>query len=229
MITQSNNLQLAYFGQPQTPIDESLVFYAPLDRHRDTAVTGQTLSVYGTESYSVLDGIPCLVHARDANFWIASATTLTTQEAWTLSAWICQINISGETWLFGPNDAGSWGHGMHLYINKTQVGLAHGGGNTNVFTANSYPTRWKWFNLVARINVADGPVELYVDGVQIASNATAGTTYQKKYTQVRFCTDYSGNSRGVNGTYAMAACRIYNRALSQDEITALAHEFTPTT
>ena len=77
----------------------------------------------------------------------------------------------------------------------------------------------------------DGPsstVKGYVNGSLVVTNSSAFSTYVKEYTAVRLCTDYAGDSRGKLGTYNMAAFRIYSRALDDQEIAALASEFTPT-
>ena len=229
----STELMKMYYAQTQEKIpSKGLVFHASLDGQTpNTAETGQTITTHGISSYGTFDGIPCLQHTNSTNFWLSAPASLTTATGWTISAWLAYATTTpnrNEVWCFGLTHGTAWGKCMLLGFNASNwtIGVLHGGGNYNFMTTYTPTSTAKWLHLVGMVDFVNGAAKVYINGeLAYTLGKTVADTYLKSYSEVRFCTDYAGDSRGVRGTYKMAGCRIYNRVLNEAEIQQLAKEF----
>ena len=223
-----------YYAQAEEGIPtRGLVFHASLDGQTPAqAETGQTITTHGISSYGTFDGIPCLQHTNSTNFWLSAPASLTTATGWTISAWLAYNNTiqRSETWCFGLTRGTAWGQCMLLSYtsnsNAWGIGVLHGGGNYNFITGYTPQSTAKWVHVVGVVDFVNGLAKVYINGeLAYTQGKTVADTYLKSYSEVRFCTDYSGDSRGIRSTYKMAGCRIYNRVLNEAEIQQLAKEF----
>lgn len=230
MIPDINQLLMAAEDRSAGGIPKrGLVMHASLNGETPTkAETGQTIAVHGTASYSTVDGIPCLVHTNGTESWLTVDAALSTSRGWTLSCWArhSKSALKASTWVFGINQKTAWGKGLHLYFaaNNNNISVVHGGGSSDMGGGYLTPNvEWRHYAVVMDL---DAPLTtMYINGEVAWTRTTQTTTYLTSYSQIRFCTDYSGTSRGKLGTYNLAACRVYNRPLKAEEVAELYKEF----
>ena len=192
-----------------------MVFFAPLSADSATAQTGQTLTAGGEGSitFATHGGIPAAYFDGDA--YLDTSIGTATGTAWTLSLW-------------AKADAGS--------DNRTAWAASAGDpmlwtGNAGRSTMEIYPTQgeipgsdqnsWAHYAIVC---VGDDNVRIYVNGIQKASFSSSGW---RNYSLNSFYIGRRGSSQSP-WKGRLAACRIYNRVLNENEIAALATEFQPT-
>lgn len=146
----------------------------------------------------------------------------------TLSSWFRNTNASADTDIIFNKEAGAadW---INFGLNSShQAGLycATGGGNLyNEFSTTTYNDSL-WHHLVASRSLSGTAVTIYVDGVAV-----------KTSTGLTACT-FSKNLSTSLGTYKIGAAhlfkgdidefRVYNRALSADEVAQLYRLNAPT-
>lgn len=200
-----------------------LVFYASL------AESDQTLATVGNIEYTVRESIPC-------SYFNGYSFIGTTEEDTafaigpngTLSLWfntprtdtmcLCTVNYGG---------ASTQRECFNLYLRGGIPSVGING--EEVFVDTAYETD-KWYNMVA--TVQDGIVNIYLNGTFVSSR-NLGVDCTGKCINIGACpvdgmiTQDPSVSEHFTGY--IAACRLYNRVLSQEEITKLASEFTPTT
>lgn len=228
MSIYGNDLLLQFWAQqqsgPHVPTD-GLVFWASLDGQTpDVAETGQTLTNSGTYSFAVVDGIPCCT--SEFGKWHATFTATGFPSGAadkTISFWAKILSTSRVQPMFGYGNSQASYQRSVLYVRydpadeSTNV-LQY---NTNIknITLPFVPTLDRWHCFA--IAIADKSASLYCDAVLVGTgslprmNSVAANGVINQYTS----TNYGG--------CPMAACRIYNRALSAAEIQALASEFRP--
>lgn len=196
-----------------------LVFYAPLSTASDTAVSGQSITTAGDGNISfvthesvpacLLDGFSCFLCGDDG---LPSGDSDRTFSIWlkalsNAKSYLASYGSEMNSYYFAPvlateNRVGfiSWGNDPYSDI---EVDVT------------------KWVNYV--ITFSGGVLKMFIDGIQIheanvwLNTGSSGT--------LAIGSRIGGGER-FHGY--LAGCRIYNRVLTQDEITALASEFTPT-
>ena len=209
------NLFIAVKEPPALP-EDGLVFYAPLEEEASSADTGQALTVAnGTPVYTTYKGVPCAkMEATRIDFPTTGFPTTT----FTISAWYYKVSGGGYRSFFG------WGYDspykacvLQDHDGKLAVERANGREDTT-FTLSGWVCCTMTYN--------NGTCNIYANGELV-----------KTFTMTLYLS--STNNNGTIGgwianTYSegscnayIAACRIYNRAISASEITALANEFTP--
>ena len=210
-------------GAPPTPPSppmptSGLVFYAPLSGAAQYADTGQSLiNVNGT--YTTQNGIPCIyVGQTDPYSYIyAPADTLPDGNASrTASFW-----LKTDT----PSQWASTGYG---YENQNQgwihrmTGFSQYGSD---FIYNVDNAANVWHHIVITYDADDsGLMKAYVDGEYVDSKYWGSLDTGAVGTNLYIgCSD---NMREFTGCHYFASYRIYDRVLTQEEITALSKEFT---
>lgn len=195
---------------------EGLVFYAPLKAAAATAETGQALSVTGAVSYQALDGVPCAYFGE--NSWISGPDNNfpTGSSPCTLSGWcksdspILLNEVYRVIFQYGyPADNNK--RNMTLWCNGGEDGIVfniYGNPRDNFFGASI--TSWHHYAITA----GDNSFAIYIDGVKVLSRSLGFNTVLEAF------------RIGEYHNY-IAACRLYNRYLSEAEIRQLAREFTP--
>ena len=197
---------------------DGLVFYADLkDVNNTTARTGETLT-FSNATNSTQNGIPCIFF--DSGYMHCPGTSAPTGSApRTVSLWVKQYNpINGyPIGGYGAPDSSSQNKffACRLYSNKIGIWGDDADWDSSYTLSQTIWHHYLWLN--------DGSTDkIYIDGV---------LAVQKGYTRSTR-NDYIFIGRhGYNAstTQYATAFRIYNRTLTQDEITTLAKEFTPTT
>lgn len=209
------NLFIAVKEPPALP-EDGLVFYAPLEEEASSADTGQALTVAnGTPVYTTYKGVPC---AKMEATRIDFPTTGFPATTFTISAWYYKVSGSGYRSFFG------WGYDspykacvLQDHDGKLAVERANGREDTT-FTLSGWVCCTMTYN--------KGTCNIYANGKLV-----------KTFTMTLYLSSTNNNgtiggwiantfSEGSCNAY-IAACRIYNRAISASEITALANEFTP--
>lgn len=204
-----------YSGFPM----EGLVFYAPLTKASTVAETGQILSHTGTLTYGVNDGLPSAYFDGSSYF---SLPFTTNTDSLTESIWLKVDSNASYGYLIAFHQENS-GRFSIVLQNDGVYFSAQDGNDSYAIKAQSIDSVTAWHHICV---VRNGNVwAIYIDGIKSAektfSYSPASAT---RYYGRAVWTDY--DRKNWHGW--MAGIRSYNRALTQDEITALANEFTPT-
>lgn len=185
--------------------DDGLIFYASLSEESSTAETGQALTKNGTVTYQTYKGIPC---AHFSSAYISSQLSdYVTPYPMTFAIWAApDTTDSRALWSFS-NDKPLmyWNGSYHVYEPDHNVSAANVG---------------DWHHIAWSIN-SDRSSTYYFDGVAMGTVTSSNTSAIKS-----MCIGYRNGNQPQWIGY-LAGFRIYNRALSEDEISAIAGEYTP--
>lgn len=185
--------------------DDGLIFYAPLQEDKSTAETEQALTKNGTITYQTYKGIPC---AHFSSAYISSQLSdYITPYPMTFAIWAApDTTDSRALWSFS-NDKPLmyWNGSYHVYDPDCNVSTANVG---------------DWHHIAWSIN-SDRSSTYYFDGVAMGTTTSNNTSTIKS-----LCIGYRNGYQPQWVGY-LAGFRIYNWALSADEISALANEYTP--
>ena len=203
----------------------NLIFYAPLSSSKSTAETGQALTVNGgVIPHGSVNGVPCAQF--NGTSYITSNQTegfVANYQPWSVSFWQKNPNNTlAETSIIIGTSSFSNRIGSFC-LQSGYSGYATG-------SIWAYPPDFLTSTITARqwhhscITYDGSKTYLYIDGVLIMSSNYNGYVPSNANT-VTIGADFDGDDK-YNGY--IAAVRIYNVALSQAKITALASEFTPT-
>lgn len=207
---------------PPTPtIPTDYVFYAPLvDYNADTDETGRTLVHTGSYQNETLDGVPC-VGFDGTEIYTTDVTGIPTGKAsWTQSIWVRFTGWGNSGCMsFGASD-GSKYTAIHIQRRSTS-GHINGGGWYLDYEYNYSFLLDTWYNVV---QTYDGTTfRGYVNGVltntSVNGNVNVGSG--------RVCIGSAANGMEKLSDGYLASARIYDRVLTDDEISLLATEFTP--
>jgi hypothetical protein len=200
--------------KPTIPTD-GLVFYAPLSAASDTAETGQTLSVYGEVTYTESDGVKCAdlagggyINFSDEGFSFSGApyTIYFRAKGEVTDTQRCVVS-------YGTNAANQAVGVMFAPEGRIKVIGTNDGGNEYTSDANVV-NQAVWNDIIVTYDGTKDTV--YVNGASIgtfeyARNITSGAGYIGSIVG-----DGNFNFYGL-----VAEVRIYNRALTAEEISQL--------
>ena len=232
--------------QGSVPIPTSgLVFYAPLSSTTTTAETGDALTFHASGiTAQTYNGIPCLHFPGDKAQYISALDTnmqFGSNINNTLSIWMNTETIK-NVWcgIF------SYGKAVSQYYQK-YIGIFTGdtgqGANAPIegdyFYANvnsNIPSYNVWHHVCFTTETVGGTSagKIYIDG-EYKGQVTASLTIESHQSSNIFIAQGPDTSSGSSYLRTqgfagyLAAARIYNRVLTQTEITQLSQEFTPTT
>lgn len=185
--------------------EDGLIFYAPLQEDKSTAETGQALTKNGTITYQTYKGIQC---AHFSSAYISSQLLdYVTPYPMTFAIWAAPDTTNSRAlWSFS-NDKPLmyWNGSYHVYEPDCNVSAANVG---------------DWHHIAWSIN-SDRSSTYYFDGVAMGTVTSSNTSAIKS-----MCIGYRNGNQPQWIGY-LAGFRIYNRALSEDEISAIAGEYTP--
>lgn len=195
---------------------DGLVFYAPLDNSSATAETGQSITEQGMQ-FTTWKGIPC-GYFNGGNITFTPNGLPSGDSDRTVSCWAYILSQGNRPILvvYG-GDGDNSAYVMEVEGGRLSAG-GHGGG-TNVWGDTSIQ-REKWLHLA--IVHSNGYEYFYVDGI---ADGTSEMHRDTQLNQASIGAEYASSDRLYG---YMAGVRIYDRALSADEIALLANEFTPT-
>ena len=200
------------------------VFSAPLSESSATAETGQTFTVSGNVTYGTVDGISCATFDGNSGINFPDTGMPAGTSARTLSCWfkINSIETNSNPALFGYGVREN-GKFCGLFIESDGKVVFSGYNEQNhLYSPAGAVSVGKWYHVAA---VKTGASEkLYINGVKVAEGTTGKNTELALGT-IAYTTDTTAHK--FNGS--LAACRVYNGALSDSEIAELAEEFTPET
>ena len=197
--------------------ETGMVFYAPLDGASEVAETGQSMTPTGNVNYTLKDGIPCVSLYNNSRITVEDVSALPFgNSAKTLSVWV---------WF----DQYQWEENIAIsYGSEYEMGLRYHNGSLNYFWGrDGYDggvtqggITGKWIHLAGTWDGSLG--KLYVDGQLIGSSSNAQNT------GVGVLMLGSLSRSLPSSSLYLAGCRVYNRALTADEIAVLATEYQPT-
>lgn len=198
-----------------------LVFYAPLSASSATAETGQTLTeIDGSPTYSTVQGIQCAQF--DGNCYLRfSDSGLPYPNGFSVCLW-AKGNIQDQqrcciSW--GTNQANQ-SFGVMLAPNGTMKTIGAKNEN-NEWTSNQGDisiSNWNFICVVNRGTTED----IYINGTKIGTFTWTRSITTGGYGYIGAMTDMDWLLIGY-----LAGIRIYNRQLTDPEISSLANEFTP--
>ncbi len=179
-----------------------LIFYVPLAQEKETAQSGQTLTYNGTITHQTYKGIPC---AHFSTAYISSQLADTTPAyPMTISIWAApDTTQSRALWSFSGDMPMMYYNGKyHVYSPDVQVAEGNIG---------------QWHHIVWCIE-ASRMSTYYFDGVKKGTVATSASTF--RYINIGYRNGYQPQWKGY-----LAGFRVYNRALSAEEVQALTNEY----
>lgn len=203
--------------------NDGLVFYASLNGETpDVAETGQAFTANKTITHTVVQGIPCM-YVDDFTGYFTATNLPASNSSRTVSCWVKrneQFQGSEATFFaYGKADSTYQSIDFCFVDNYLGVDCYHG-----QLHDNTYIDQTKWHNVVFTYTKETNTVGLYVDGKR-----TYNSTWEKVPNTSVPSNVYIGV--GASGDWPfgqgyLSACRIYDRVLSQEEITMLSQEFT---
>lgn len=199
---------------------DGLVFYAPFDKAAATAVTGQTLSQSGEVSFGTVSGIDCM--SISGGYLLADTSNLPSGNApWSISLWM------RNTGSFGSNsDAHAVAYGSSNPTQAVFVGL-HNNGNiyTSIHSTVDLDSNENaidsWRHTV--VTFSGSTLQLWVDGEKCSEGEASATNIVPN----TFKIGGHMSSGGFEFNGSIAAVRVYDHALKEEEIQLLALELTP--
>lgn len=199
--------------------EDGLVFYAPLSTDASTT-TGQSINTVGTVSYGVVNNVPCAYFDGSCYLETRDMQKIPYSGAErTLTFWFKGGNGSNT---FGYGHTG-WGQGLWFVLRCSSSYISftgYGSGNDFGF---SFDENDGWNVLVA--TVSGNNIKIYVNSKLIGEH-TMSDTCPNANDVMRIGTHcYDGDINTMYSGY-LSSIRIYNRVLTEEEITALSKEFT---
>lgn len=179
-----------------------LIFYVPLAQQKETAQSGQTLTYNGTITHQTYKGIPC-AHFSTAQISSQLADTIPAYPM-TISIWAApDTTQSRALWSFSYDMPMMYYNGKyHVYSPDVQVAEGNIG---------------QWHHIVWCIE-ASRMSTYYFDGVKKGTVATSASTF--RYINIGYRNGDQPQWKGY-----LAGFRVYNRALSAEEVQALTNEY----
>lgn len=204
-----------------------LVFYASLNGNTpNIAETNQSLTTTGTVTYQTVNGIPCGYF--NGNSYIISSYSSNQLSSGnspsSISVWVKRI--SGES-IIGYGNSRHEDHNQRkAYIYSDRSYLSDNNSSSNLSFSQSFDTTlWHHYCWIIDFDGISNHVNLYCDGVFIGKGEQMNFKTDSDG-EIAIATDvwYPQNKYRILTGY-IASARIYNRALTQDEITLLSKEF----
>lgn len=196
---------------------EGLIFYAPLSHSTTEAVTGQQLAVTGSVKYTTIDDIDCAEFSGDNQFICSSDVGFPTGVSGrTVSAFVRRFSADHDTTIvsYGINETNK-----RYSIGFTSSGEIESWGNSNTASFDTTVPVDTWVHIA--VTFSNGIEVLYLNGSlsKEVEHNNINTTLSEAC--IGACaTDHIDKFVGN-----IAAVRVYNRVLSEQEIKRLSKEF----
>lgn len=202
-------------------IPRNPVFYLSLASQKNIAETGQSLDVRDNINFSTVDGVPCGYFNGNSKIFVQNILSPGVQSI-SFSFWakapspssnyVCQIYL-GDTErtyyrCFGCFYYGSTGIDFSAAADELQ--------DTNIITHSN------WNNIILMHDALTNTSSVYINGT-LALTKTRSVDLKTDLLSIGTTTASTDSFQGY-----ISSVRIYNRTLSEMEISALASEFTPT-
>ena len=204
-------------------IPDDPLIYLSLSGQANTAETGQALTYPGElKKYTfseIIDGIPCITFSGSNGVVVAQPLPL--DGDFTISSWSRANSYSGvaSIWKIGTETKNEMRLGTRDNGNLIIETYSSDGQRSEISNVGK---QFSWFHIV--VKKQSNIVSAYLDGYLVG-------TVEWNVTLIDDGTCHVGYPHGSSGLGAsprsQAAFRFYARALSDDEIFALANEFVP--
>jgi hypothetical protein len=205
---------------PQPYLTDGLVAYYPFNGNADDeSGNGNHGVVHGAILADDRLGNPARAYSFDGvDDYIASSSDISLDTTYSVALWFNYTESTENATLFHRGYQGWCWYEPKIHVNKTKLEATVSGcsGEGIVGTSEIIPDEWYHVAIVAR----NGSQEFYRNGAKIAS-----TTHTLRYTfAYKAFIGVSANQNTPVGNYfhgTIDDVRIYNRALSEDEVRAL--------
>ena len=216
-------VQVSILYHKQGVVPEGAVFYASLSASRETAESGQALTVKEgpTPEEATVDGIPCLHFDSGRTILAFPKDGLPSGRApFTVSCWAKMDAGSSAAHVFGYGDLAAEGGGCTVHLSENRVTDVGGCGYDHGCDLPPGKSATAWHHYAITWDATYS--RIYVDGALVSKQDRAG----------RYMSLYNG---AIGGSYQwgdyfsghIAAARIYDSALDESGILSLAGEFSP--
>ena len=206
------------------PMPSGALFYMPLNgvNYMDELAENRTMSYSGTLTPTIFKNVPCLQFDQFANIFNTSerGSLPTGNHSLSLSIWVYQNTINvDQTFIFYGKQATK--ANLWIFDAGQQIKMGSWAGDLTTSTKGES----KWHHYVATYDKDQSKYFAYRDGVLLNSSNVSNVNLT--WNGLGIGRRDNANDSRFRGGY-MAAARIYDRALTQEEITKLSQEFTPT-
>lgn len=207
----------------QGVVPEGAVFYASLSASRETAESGQALTVKEgpAPEEATVDGIPCLHFDSGRTILAFPKDGLPEGRApFTVSCWAKMDAGSSAAHVFGYGNLAAEGGGCTVHLSENRVTDVGGCGYDHGCDLPSGKSATAWHHYAITWDATYS--RIYVDGALVSKQDRSG----------RNMSLYNGaiggsHSWGDGFSGYVAAARIYDAALDESGILSLAGEFSP--
>ena len=212
-------------------ITDGLIFYMPLSQAQDTTLNGNPVQIFGMSgvepsSYKTVDGIPCFNVTYKGGLTVSNITGLPKgMQTRTVSFWFrFGKNTPYHLVCYGKDGINESNFGLTSNSTGRLSVMARSGSYTALYNLQS--DTWYNFCVVYKINSSTNQPHtlvynngIYATQVQMPTQITVSDDPYTLY----IGRDISGYTGG--GGWQIAALRVYDRVLNEDEITTLANQF----
>ena len=222
------NLLCSEFKTQNKYIKDGLIFWASLNgKTPNVAETGQDIVVLeGTNpTYTTYQNVPCLY--SDNNVSVCGNVYVKDIDPYypkTLSFWMNLTDATGSNEKFFVNMVGAGGVGYYL-SNNSDVILQRANSSSGYYrsTVLSNIQTNQWYHVLLTDDGTDA--KTYINGSLVNTLSVGG--YRKTALDCLFGLNCTGvnNETQYNFTGYISSVRVYNRVLTQSEITKLTLEF----
>lgn len=189
---------------------EGLVFYAPCETNTQVIV-GNQFTTDGSFEAKTVQNIPCLQFSQSYRQPID--TSVFVRNRITLSAWYYSLDSQHNAILGVGQDSVYKTFCLQESYSQFTIERASGRFETGYIMEQN-----RWYHLAATLN--DSTIKAYVNGKEVATFNQSMDVFEGKI----------GLGGWIDGGYSpdgyVTACRMYNRALTAQEIQKLSGEFT---
>ena len=198
--------------------EDGLIRYAPLDKYYANTTPGESyFCPIGNVTFETVDGVPSAYFGKADGYRFMQAYFLESPDGFTCSLWCRNMETIG-TAAFCVCNSGCSRWDFIMWMNNTSVSFSSG----NSLVGADFEDNGKIRHFSVRYS--SGILDLFLDGSLIASwGFTLNIVTDQYYTQIAKKENTSETVNGLEGY--ISSFRIYNRALSDKEIKALAREF----
>ena len=184
----------------------------------DQSGNGNNGTVYGSTLTTDRNGISNTAYNFDGINDYIGVTDIDLQDTATIAAWVCAVGTVGA--IVDKDMDGSSNAGYVMIYNNSTYGLyGHvgwsGNANNNILPTNNFLTLNLWHHCVLTLH--NGTAKIYVDGVLVYAQTGINSTTQNNDIVLFGKSVWGGNL--FSGK--LDDIGIWNRALTQQEITAL--------
>lgn len=213
-------------------ITDGLAIYIPFENQQTTAQTGQAITLSGNFSYGTTQGIPCVTFPYGAHMSVDASSVIQGSSDKTVSFWFYPTSSGGVILglCCGRQDTTSF---IRITDQYNYLSLDVGSNNDSLSTnQNTDPiarNAWHYVCLTikpATDNVDKPIVNLFIDGKHLLTNIGPARPMTKTGKDYQLDIGWLANITGARYVGGVAALRIFNRVLDEDQITTLANQFT---